>query len=83
MLLFEKNCIFLKASEVCKVLAPKVLFAVKFRILLLSVGESTKCAGVAVNFEDFLDLNASHKLLDLETLSLVFVYFRELPTIEE
>jgi hypothetical protein len=65
------------------VLAPNVLFDVKFKILLLSVGESIKWAGVVVNFDDFLALNASHKLFDLETLSLVLVYFKELPTIEE
>jgi hypothetical protein len=83
LLLFEKNCIFLKASEVCNVLAPKVLLEVKFKILLLSVGDSIKCAGVEVNFEDFFALNASHKLFDFETLSLVFEYFNELPTIDE
>ena len=64
-------------------LAPNVLFDVKFKILLLSVGESIKCAGVDVNLDDFLALNASHRLLDLDTLSLVLVYFKELPTIEE
>jgi hypothetical protein len=82
-LLLEKNWIFLKASDVCSVFAPNVLFDVKFSILLLSVGESIKWAGVVVNFEDFFALNASHKLLDFETLSLVLVYLREFPTIEE
>jgi hypothetical protein len=47
------------------------------------VGDNIKCDGVVENFDNFLDLNASHKLFDLETLSLVVVYLRELPTIEE
>jgi hypothetical protein len=45
---FEKYCIFLKADESLTPDVPTSENFMKFKILALSEGDSTKCAGVEV-----------------------------------
>lgn len=79
----DANWIFLKADELSKVLLPKLLKFTKFRILVLSVGERTRCAGVDVLLFKFFDLKLFQNVFDWFVAEEVVLYFNEFPVTEE
>lgn len=80
MLVLEKNWIFLKADESLTVLRPNSSKFIKFSILELSFGNSSRCAGIEVELLSFLFWWYFHKALVFRWVVDEDVYFRELPT---
>jgi hypothetical protein len=82
-LVFEKNCIFLKAVESFNVETPILSKFIKFRRCELSEGVSTTCAGVEEVFE-FLELWwYFHSVFDFKEFDVELKYFNDLPTTAE
>ena len=50
----EKDCIFLKALEDCRVLTPTLLRLVKFNMFVFSLGDNIKWEGVFVFWPSWL-----------------------------
>jgi hypothetical protein len=82
-LVFEKNCIFLKAVESFNVETPILSRFMKFTRFELSEGVRTTCAGVEDIFVFLLFWWYFHNVLDFKELELELKYFRDLPTIAE
>jgi len=72
-------CIFLKDVEAPKVVLPRLLKLMKFRMLVLSDGDNRACVGVDSSSDWVLARIFFQKKLDVEFSSCVFVYFSELP----
>jgi hypothetical protein len=82
-LVFEKNCIFLKAVESLTVDIPMLSKSMKLTIFELSDGVSTTWAGVEDMLEFLLFWWYFQRVLDLSEFELELKYLRELPTTAE
>jgi hypothetical protein len=82
-LVFEKNCIFLKAVESLRVDNPILSKFIKLIKFELSEGVNTTWAGVEDVLEFLLFWWYFHKVFDFNELELELKYFNELPIIAE
>jgi hypothetical protein len=82
-LVFEKNCIFLKAVESFIVDTPILSKFIKFNKWVLSEGVNTTWAGVEEVFEFLLFWWYFQSVLVFNEFELELKYFKELPTKDE